>query len=220
MLLLFHQKCNTWIQEMLLNEIRMPIQQRSIERLEQVIETTLELLETKHIEECTIQEISTISKVPRNYIYQYFPTINHLFSVIVNRYFEKLQQSIKVQHDVYKNYSCIEIIQDMIQKTVEFYNQNKVARVLILGGPVNIDGFSLQQAVTEHVALDLFEILKNKNNPVIIQELNHITYMIQLATSLMKHSFYRHEIITPELQQEALFVCKIYLINKGYTITD
>jgi len=61
---------------MLLNEIRMPVQKRSLERFNEVIDTAIFLLETQDFQNCTIIEISNISKVTRNHIYQYLHTIN------------------------------------------------------------------------------------------------------------------------------------------------
>lgn len=201
---------------MLLNEIKMPVQKRSIDRLEKVINITIELLENKALEQCTIQEISILSGVPRNHIYQYFPTIDHLFSIIVSRYFEKLRDYVIFNNETYKSWSILNIIKDALSKACKFYNQNKAASVLILGGPVNIDGFSLQEAVIEKISKDLTTILTEKEEPIILKKQDDITLMIELIFALMKHSFYRHGYITDDLQAEAVLVCEAYLQKKSY----
>ena len=203
---------------MLLNEIKMPVQKRSIERLEKVIQTTIELLENKNLEQCNIQEISQLSGVPRNHIYQYFPTIDHLFSLIVSRYFKQLQDEVIFNNQIYKNWSVMEILKDALGNASRFYNQHKAASVLILGGPVNIDGFSLQEAVIDQIAQDLTQIFTQKNNPLVLKKPDDITLMIELIFSLMKHSFYRYGYITEELQQEALLVSEAYLEKKEYIL--
>ena len=203
---------------MLLNEIKMPVQKRSIERLEKVIQTTIELLESKTLAQCNIQEISTLSGVPRNHIYQYFPTIDHLFSLIVSRYFKQLQNEVIFNNQIYQNWSVMEILKDALDKASHFYNQHKAASVLILGGPVNIDGFSLQEAVIEQIAKDLTLIFTQKQKPLVLKKPDDITLMIELIFSLMKHSFYRYGYITKELQQEALLVCEAYLEKKDYIL--
>lgn len=194
----------------------MPVQKRSIERLEKVIKITIELLENKALEQCNIQEISQLSDVPRNHIYQYFPTIDHLFSLIVSRYFEKLKSDVIFNNDVYKNWSLMEIIQDTLSKTSTFYNQNKAASVLILGGPVNVDGFSLQEIVIEQISKDLMLIFTQKEHPIILKKPDDIIIMVELVFALMKHSFYRYGYITDELQHEALLICEAYLEKKTY----
>lgn len=201
---------------MLMNEIKMPVQKRSIERLEKVIQTTIDLLETKTLAECNIQEISQISGVPRNHIYQYFPTIDHLFSLIVNRYFQKLQSYLTHNAQLYKTWSVLDIIQDALSKASTFYNQNKPASMLILGGPVNIEGFSLHEAVIEEISKEFVKIFTQKKNPLTLKKPDDITIMIELIFALMKHSFYRNGYITEELQQEALLVCEAYLEKKTY----
>lgn len=201
---------------MLMNEVKMPVQKRSIERLEKVIQTTIDLLGTKTLAECNIQEISQISGVPRNHIYQYFPTIDHLFSLIVNRYFQKLQSYLTHNAQIYMTWSVLDIIQDALSKASTFYNQNKPASMLILGGPVNIEGFSLQEAVIDEISKEFIKIFTQKKNPLTLKKSDDVTIMIELIFSLMKHSFYRYGYITEELQQEALLVCEAYLEKKSY----
>ncbi|MCH7313081.1 TetR/AcrR family transcriptional regulator [Acinetobacter sp. ANC 3882] len=201
-----------------MNEIRLPIQKRSLERLELVLLTTINLLENNHIEECSIQEISEISGVPRNFIYQYFPTVNHLFSLIVNNYYVELNHYLKEKSEFYENLTAMLIFEDMIKNSSSFFNQNKAASALILGGPINIDGSNLHQTINESIAKDLFHVLNNKKNPILIKDENHIVYLVQLAVSLMRHSYFKYKEVTAELQDEALFVCKIYMENKGYTL--
>ena len=60
---------------MLFNEIKLPVQKRSKERLEKVIETTVQILELQGINACTIPEIATKADLPKINIYQYFPTV-------------------------------------------------------------------------------------------------------------------------------------------------
>lgn len=201
---------------MLLNEIKMPVQKRSIDRLEKVIKTTIELLEYKTLEQCNIQEISQLSNVPRNHIYQYFPTIDHIYSLIVSRYFIKLRNEVIFNNEIYKTWAIMTIIKDALSKTCAFYNKNKAASVLILGGPVNVDGFSLQEMVIEQISKDLTVIFTKKNNPLVLKKKDDITIMIELVFALMKYSFYKNKHITDEIQEEILLVCEAYLSKKDY----
>lgn len=201
---------------MLLNEIKMPVQKRSIDRLEKVIKTTVELLEYKPLEQCNIQEISQLSDVPRNHIYQYFPTIDHIYSIIVSRYFEKLRTEVIFSNEIYKTWALMTIIQDALSKTCEFYNKNKAASVLILGGPVNVDGFSLQEMVIEQISKDLTVIFTKKKHPLVLKNDDDITIMIELVFALMKYSFYKNKYITDKIQEEILLVCEAYLAKKNY----
>lgn len=200
---------------MLIHQIKMPVQRRSIERLEKVIETTILMLETQSIEQCSIQEISTLSGVPRNYIYQYFPTINHLFSLIVSRYFAELRPYLISDPERYQGWLILDIIEDILAKACEFYNEHKVASILILGGPVNIDGFSLQEMVIDQISEDLTMMLKQISISFVLQNQNSITLMIELMFALMKRSFYHHGKITTEIQKEILLVCEAYLEKKN-----
>lgn len=201
---------------MLLHQIKMPVQKRSIERLEKVIETTISMLETQSIEQCSIQEISTLSGVPRNYIYQYFPTINHLFSLIVSRYFIELRAYLVSDPNHYKGWLLLDIVEDILVRACQFYNRHKGASTLILGGPVNIDGFSLQEMVIDQISEDSTALFNRINSNFALQDQKHnITLMIELIFALMKRSFYHHGTITTEMQKEIILVCDAYLEKKS-----
>ena len=201
---------------MLATKIKMPVQQRSIERLEKVIQTTVTLLETEPLEQCQIQTISTISGVPRNFIYQYFPTIDHLYSLIVSRYFEKLPAFLLLSQQAYQVFSLLQIIEDVLARACEFYNQNKTASVLILGGPVTIDGFSLQQMVIEQIARDFLNLIEKINIDFELKKADDMVILVELIFALMTHSYYRYGTVTKDIQSEIMGVCEVYLAKKGY----
>lgn len=216
-------ECNSYsfekqyeVKKMLLNEIRMPVQKRSLERFNQVIDTAIFLLETQDFRACTILEISNISQVPRNHIYQYFPTINHLFIIIVRNYFYKLMDIVQFGHPKYLDWEVMDILREVVGKSCKFYNENRPASLLILGGPIDVDGFNLQEEVIQIISKNLAEVFTSKKNPIVLNNENDINYLIELIFAIMKHSYYKYQKITEDLEKEALFVAEAYLFKKGY----
>lgn len=203
---------------MLLDEIKLPVQKRSQQRLEKVIETAISILERQGFHVCTIPEVSVQSDVPKAHIYQYFPTVNHLFILIIKQYLDSLQKFINIRNNRYQNWNTKEITQDLILQASLFYNSNKAASILILGGPVNVDGFNMLEIVIEKIAYDIIELLKNKTEPLLFAKPEEMVYLTEIIFSLMKHSFYKYQYITTDIQKEVVDLCHMYLKSKGHKI--
>lgn len=205
---------------MLFNEIKLPVQKRSKQRLELVIQSTIQILELQGIHACTIPEIASVANLPKINIYQYFPTVNHLFSIMVKRYLDELQGYMAVKSEAYIACSTRQITHDLIAKVAQFYNANKAASVLILGGPVHVDGFNLQEMVIEQIADDLKYIFSIKTNALHFKHPAEAVYLIEIVFALMKHSFYKFGSITGDILEECLMVSDLYLSAKGHSLDE
>jgi AcrR family transcriptional regulator len=203
---------------MLFDEIKLPVQKRSKDRLELVIDSTIKILEEQGVNKCSIPEIASFAKLPKIYIYQYFPTLNHLFSILVKRYLDELQAYVSFKNEEYQTWKTQEITHDLITKVTHFYNTNRAASILILGGPVHVEGFNLQEMVIEHIAQDLRFIFSQKYQPLNFNSLEEIVYLIEIVFALMKHSFYKFGKITQDILNECLSLSDLYLTSKGHLI--
>ena len=203
---------------MLLDEIKLPVQKRSQQRLEKVVEMAITILEKQGLENCTIPEVSFQSDVPKAHIYQYFPTINHLYILLIKRYLDDLQRFMSFKSKAYKKWNTQDITRDLILQVVLFYNSNKAASILILGGPITVDGFNLQEIVIEKIAQDILKVLASKDVPLVFTKPEEMLYLIEIVFALMKHSFYKYQYITSDIQRESIDLCHIYLRSKGHLI--
>lgn len=203
---------------MLLDEIKLPVQERSKQRLEKVLAKTIEMIEKQSIEQCSIPEIALSSNVPKMFIYQYFPTINHLFIILVKRYLDALQHYVVIKSKTYSHHTIYQILKDLIYSVAGFYNGNKAASILILGGPVHIDGFNLQEAVIEKISHDVLMVVSENSQPLKLSSPQQMIYLVEMVFALMKHSFYKYQFITEEVQDEAILICDLYLQHKGHQI--
>lgn len=201
---------------MLFDEIKLPVQKRSKARLELVLETTKKILEEQGINYCTIPEIAAQSDLPKITIYQYFPTVNHLFSILVKRYLDELQAYVLFKNECYQTWSTRDICFDLISKVAEFYNSNPAASILILGGPVHVDGFNLQEIVIEKIAHDLQAVFEQKVHPLKLNRKGEAVYLVEMVFALMKHSYYQHQQVTDDILKECHFISEFYLSSKGY----
>ncbi|NHC02654.1 TetR/AcrR family transcriptional regulator [Acinetobacter sp. 187] len=196
---------------MLFEEIKLPVQKRSKARLELVIESTIKILEAEGLGKCTIPEIAKVANLPKINIYQYFPTVNHLLSILVKRYLDELQQYVSFKSEHYRQWETLSVTHDLINKVAQFYNANRAASVLILGGPVHVDGFNLQEMVIEKIAEDLKTLFAQQQPPLVFQRDEQICYLIEIVFALMKHSFYKFGSINPEVLKECLQLSDLYI---------
>lgn len=203
---------------MLFNEIKLPVQKRSKERLELVIQSTIQILEQHGINGCTIPEIASVAKLPKINIYQYFPTVNHLFSIMVKRYLDELLNYMSIKSEAYIRSTTRQITHDLIHKVAMFYNSHKAASVLILGGPVHVDGFNLQEMVIDQIATDLKELLTKKDQPLYFKNADEPLYLIEIVFALMKHSFYKYGVVSEAVLQECISLSDLYLTSKGHSL--
>ena len=203
---------------MLLDEIKLPVQKRSQQRLEKVVEMAITILEKQGLENCTIPEVSFQSDVPKAHIYQYFPTINHLYILLIKRYLDDLQGFMGFKSKAYKMWNTQDITRDLILQVVLFYNSNKAASILILGGPVNVDGFNLQEIVIEKISENILGLLAKKNKALVFAKPEEMIYLVEIVFALMKHSFYKYQYITSDIQKESVDLSHVYLQSKGHEI--
>ena len=201
---------------MLFDEIKLPVQKRSKARLELVLQTTVKILVEQGINHCTIPEIAAQSNLPKITIYQYFPTVNHLFTILIKRYLEALQQYVLFKNESYKAWNTKAICTDLISKVAEFYNTNPAASTLILGGPVHVEGLNLQEIVIEKIAQDLLQVFAQKTHPLILVQDQDGVNLVEMVFALMKHSFYKYGKVTQQMLDECLFVSEIYIRGKGH----
>ncbi|NHB58975.1 TetR/AcrR family transcriptional regulator [Acinetobacter sp. 194] len=199
---------------MLFDEMKLPVQKRSKARLELVVEKTIQLIEEQGITACTIPEIAHRANLPKITIYQYFPTINHLFTLLIKRYLDEVQRYVSFQSTHYQSWKIEKVTRDLIGRVAAFYNQHKAASLLILGGPVHVDGFNLQEMVIEQIAQDLLELFSQHPAGLNFKKSEHVTYLIEIVFALMKHSFYKYGCISPEILNECIELTDLYIQHK------
>lgn len=117
-----------------ISEPRAPVQARSRERVDLILDVAADLMKSHAVNDITMALISQRSGISRPSIYQFFPTVfaiyNKLGLTLLNALLEKMSA-----HEPARNApTWREANSHMIDCAVEFYNDNPVARTLLLGG--------------------------------------------------------------------------------------
>lgn len=123
-----------------------PVQERSLARISRAISVTERLLVEVGPEKVSIPEIAKLADVPRATIYQYFPDKHALFAHIANQHMQAVLQLLSDRSDSLRSMPWRELVAAAISGVAEYYNEKKVAGVLLLGGAFSPSNIHVHQA--------------------------------------------------------------------------
>jgi AcrR family transcriptional regulator len=109
-----------------------PIQMRSMERRERLIAATATLLDGVPLEEITLAVVANRAGVPLGSTYHLYPKINHLLAAVIERLHDQFLILLMEPYARQKAKNWQSIIEESIQRRLQFYNQRTYARQLVL----------------------------------------------------------------------------------------
>jgi AcrR family transcriptional regulator len=112
---------------------KAPKRARGHERVEKIIASTIELLENHELGDVTVAMVAQHAGIGRSSIYEFFPTIGAIFRVIAERYANEIvENTSKLLVDL-NSHSLTQIVDILIDGTVEFWNSRPAAAKVHLG---------------------------------------------------------------------------------------
>ena len=78
---------------------RVPKQERSRERIDEILKVSMELIGRKGIDAVTMKEIASLSGGPIASVYQYFPNKSAIIAMLYERYVEEVRSFVKEEID-------------------------------------------------------------------------------------------------------------------------
>nr|WP_314527352.1 hypothetical protein [uncultured Pseudomonas sp.] len=116
-----------------MNRKRMtPIQMRSMERREKLIAATVTLLDVVPLEEITLAVVANRAGVPLGSTFHLYPKINHLLAAVIERLHDQFLILLMEPYTRQKAKSWQAIVEESIERRLQFYNQRPDARQLVL----------------------------------------------------------------------------------------
>ncbi len=95
---------------------RVPKQERSRERIDEILKVSMELIGQKGIDAVTMKEIAALSGGPIASVYQYFPNKSAIIAMLHDRYVEEVRQ-IVAEHT-----SAINSAEDALEATERLFD--------------------------------------------------------------------------------------------------
>jgi AcrR family transcriptional regulator len=97
---------------------RVPKQERSRERIDEILKVSMELIGRKGIDAVTMKEIAALSGGPIASVYQYFPNKSAIIAMLHDRYVEEVR-SLVSEHA--STISCGEDALEMTERLFDLY---------------------------------------------------------------------------------------------------
>jgi AcrR family transcriptional regulator len=114
-------------------DVRQPAQARSRERVQRILQATEELVEQVQLDDITVAMISDRSGVKRATIYQFFPTVQAILTVLGQRFLDEIYNDFARVETSRKQEVWRQTTHDLIDVMVDFYSHHPAACSLFLG---------------------------------------------------------------------------------------
>jgi AcrR family transcriptional regulator len=95
---------------------RVPKQERSRERIDEILKVSMELIGQKGIDAVTMKEIAALSGGPIASVYQYFPNKSAIIAMLHDRYVEEVRQIVS------EHISAINSAEDALEATDKLFD--------------------------------------------------------------------------------------------------
>lgn len=119
--------------EAMTGKMREPVQARSRDRVERVLEATASLIETRSLNDITIALVAEKSGVGRATIYQFFPTLYAIYNALGERYLDELATDMNRDKAARHAATWQETADALVDCAVAFHRRNPAARSIFLG---------------------------------------------------------------------------------------
>jgi len=189
---------------------KKPVQVRSIDRVDKILDATESLIKSDGISGVTMQKISQESGVGRASVYQFFPSILAIWKGLALRYLADLQDHFE-KYVTHKKYDTWQEAWDvLIDDAVTFYDQNPVAQSILLGSDGTQDLRMADPDYDMHFAEWLAEEFSylSKDGRSLGPEFLRIN--VTTTTALFSLSVWEHGSITPFYCDQVKRITKAY----------
>jgi AcrR family transcriptional regulator len=182
---------------------RQPLQQRAKDRFERVVDEARALLLEQGLGGFSIPELATRLGYSRATIYNFFPTPYTIFNELTRRYLAQLEEMLLLGAQDLMHLPWQQGAQAMADFAARFYNDNPVARILILGGPVTEESYRAQELMIQRLGQLVQTVFAQRGIALPAEQPNVPLLAVELGTTCYRVSYFLHGEITPQYQAEA-----------------
>ncbi|RHX83867.1 TetR/AcrR family transcriptional regulator [Leptospira stimsonii] len=193
---------------------RIPLQERSQQRVAIVLETAEKILEKIGPEETSIPEIAKVSGVPRASIYQFFPDKYALFTHLAEKHLAKVGEILAVKGAKNSKIPWEKLVGVLVNAASDYYDSTPVASILVLGGPFSRNAYLAQEITIDHIGAGVRVQLANLDSPLILPKKPDVaTLGVEIAFACMKRGYYLENKISKIMREQAVSAVIAYFQN-------
>lgn len=192
--------------------LRKPAQARTQDRVSRAMQAAEKLLLEIGPEEVSIPDIAEASGVPRASLYQFYANKHQLFAAIAEKHLARVADEVKQGGEALRGLHWRVAVPLLVRASSDYYNQNPVAGILILGWPMSRASYLAQEVTIENIGDELRHIFLTLEPPVALPSAPDIaTIITELAFACMKYGYYRDGIISDDIMKQASLAAIGYL---------
>ncbi|WP_162628734.1 TetR/AcrR family transcriptional regulator [Marinobacter bohaiensis] len=191
---------------------RKPSQERSRQRVAQMMAAAEALLLENGPEQLSIPEVAKASGLSRSSVYQFFPSKYALLLALTARHLDTVAQQLARLLDLVGDVSVDDMLGSALRVVADYYNEHRAARILILGGPMSREGFqSLEfnhQDIGKHLRYWLERHQPDVRPPT---EPDVMTLAVDIGAACLRHGYFREDLISDAIVEQARRAMLAYL---------
>ncbi len=192
--------------------LRKPAQARTQDRVARAIQAAEKLLIEIGPEEVSIPDIAEASGVPRASLYQFYANKHQLFSAIAEIHLARVAAVVKQGGEALRGMKWRDSVPLLVRAASDYYNQNPVAGILILGWPMSRASYMAQEVTIENIGDELRHIFRAFDPPVELASTPDVaTIVTELAFACLKYGYYRDGAISEDIMEQAALAATGYL---------
>ena len=177
---------------------RPPLQERSRLRVSLILQAAEALLHSEGLSRFSIPVLAEQLGYPRATIYKFFPTPYALLSTLAERHLEALEKVLYSQaKDLIKVADWRGVTRRMVEAAAGYYQQQPVACILLLGGPVTDDSHRSLEYTINRLGKLTHEMLQQAGLKL-AEHPYEAALVIEYGTASFRLSYFLHQTITPE----------------------
>lgn len=183
---------------------RKPLQKRSRERFEKLIDATDTLLARREMHEIGLYDIAQRAKVPPASAYHFLPTKEAAFVALAERYMEQFYQATRLEpfdRSLIGRWSDLfELYTDRI---IGFYNSNPTLLKLFFTGPVSAEIRTLEAAYLQTFSANGYQWMNSYfEMPYLPDAEMKFSVISAIYDGITMRSYLRYGQVTREFQKE------------------
>ncbi|MGY0219827.1 TetR/AcrR family transcriptional regulator [Endozoicomonadaceae bacterium StTr2] len=187
-------------------------QTRSLERRRRILTAARELVTSESVSSLSLYDVARKAEIPPSSLYHFFPRMDVLLQALAEEAFEAFDSCVAepIPADQIDHWSDIgQILESRMQ---QYYQDNPMARALILGQHLHSDILSADHQHDEQMGKQIEAIYRSFFElPPLPQSYNIFAIALQIADKVYAMSHQEYGNITPELAREGWRAARSYL---------
>lgn len=177
---------------------RTPMQERSRNRVQLIVQTAEELLVEVGLSGFSIPLLAERLDSPRATIYKFFPTPYALLNLLAEQHLAALEQTLRERASGEMRRPWREATRHMIRAAADYYRVHPAACILLLGGHATDDSFRAMEYTIDRLGALTDQMLRQARINLRTSAPNESALAIEFGTTCFRVSYLLHKDITDE----------------------